>query len=30
VDGSGTLIRWLLENELLAELSLLRCPVLVG
>jgi dihydrofolate reductase len=30
VHGSGTLIRWLLENELLDELSLLICPVLVG
>ena len=30
VHGSGTLIRWLLENELLNELSLLICPVVVG
>src|SRR3954447_20409558 len=30
VHGSGTLIRWLLENELLDELSLLICPVVVG
>ena len=30
VHGSGALIRWLLENELLAELSLLICPVVVG
>jgi dihydrofolate reductase len=30
VHGSGTLIRWLLENELLDELSLLICPVVLG
>jgi dihydrofolate reductase len=30
LHGSGTLIRWLLENELLDELSLLICPVVVG
>jgi dihydrofolate reductase len=30
VHGSGALIRWLLENELLDELSLLICPVVVG
>ena len=30
VHGSDTLIRWLLENELLDELSLLICPVVVG
>ena len=30
VHGSGTLIRWLLKNELLDELSLLICPVVVG
>ena len=30
VHGSGTLIRWLLEDELLDELSLLICPVVVG
>ena len=30
VHGSGTLILWLLENELLDELSLLICPVVVG
>jgi dihydrofolate reductase len=29
VHGSGALIRWLLENELLDELSLLICPVVV-
>jgi dihydrofolate reductase len=30
MHGSGALIRWLLENELLDELSLLICPVVVG
>jgi dihydrofolate reductase len=30
VHGSGTLIRWLLENELLDEFNLLICPVVVG
>jgi dihydrofolate reductase len=29
VHGSRALIRWLLENELLDELSLLICPVVV-
>jgi dihydrofolate reductase len=30
VHGSGALIRWLLENELVDELTLLVCPVIVG
>ncbi len=30
VHGSGTLIRWLLENELVDEMNLLVCPVIVG
>jgi dihydrofolate reductase len=30
VHGSGTLVRWLLENELVDELHLLVCPVIVG
>ena len=30
VHGSGRLIRWLLENELVDELNLLIVPVLVG
>jgi dihydrofolate reductase len=30
VHGSGGLIRWLLENELVDELTLLVCPVVVG
>jgi dihydrofolate reductase len=30
VHGSGALMRWLLENELLDELNLLICPVVVG
>ena len=30
VHGSGTLTRWLLENELVDELILLTCPVVVG
>jgi dihydrofolate reductase len=30
VHGSGTLVRWLLENELVDELNLLVCPVVVG
>jgi dihydrofolate reductase len=30
VHGSGALTRWLLENELVDELTLLVCPVVVG
>src|ERR687888_651569 len=30
VHGSGSLGRWLLENELVDELNLLVCPVIVG
>ncbi|MFL5870775.1 MAG: dihydrofolate reductase family protein [Solirubrobacterales bacterium] len=30
VHGSGSLIRWLLENELVDEIQLLICPVVVG
>ena len=30
VHGSGALTRWLLENELVDEMNLLICPVVVG
>ena len=30
VPGSGTLVRWLLDNELVDEITLLVCPVVVG
>src|SRR5262249_62168199 len=30
VHGSGTLTRWLLENDLVDEMNLLICPVVVG
>jgi len=30
VHGSGQLIRWLLEHELVDELTLIVCPVIVG
>ena len=30
VHGSGTLVRWLLDNELVDEIALLVCPVVVG
>ena len=30
VHGSGQLIRWLLEQELVDEITLLVCPVVVG
>jgi dihydrofolate reductase len=30
VHGSGTLIRWLLENELVDEMNLLVVPVILG
>jgi dihydrofolate reductase len=30
VHGSGTLVRWLLENDFGDEINLLVCPVIVG
>ena len=30
MHGSGTLIRWLLENDLVDEITLLIIPVVVG
>jgi dihydrofolate reductase len=30
VHGSGQLVRWLVDNELVDELILLVCPVIVG
>ncbi|HZB34063.1 MAG TPA: dihydrofolate reductase family protein [Streptosporangiaceae bacterium] len=30
VHGSGTLVRWLLDNQLVDEITLLVCPVIVG
>jgi dihydrofolate reductase len=30
VHGSGALVRWLLANQLVDELTLLVCPVVVG
>jgi dihydrofolate reductase len=30
VHGSGALVRWLLENDLVDEMNLLVCPVIVG
>ena len=30
VHGSGGLIRWLLDNQLVDEITLLVCPVVVG
>jgi dihydrofolate reductase len=30
VHGSGKLVRWLLENQLVDEVTLLVCPVVVG
>jgi dihydrofolate reductase len=30
VPGSGTLVRWLLDNDLVDEMTLFTCPVVVG
>ena len=30
MHGSGALTRWLLENDLVDEMNLLVCPVVVG
>ena len=30
VHGSGTLVRWLLDNQLVDEITLFVCPVVVG
>ena len=30
VHGSGNLVRWLLDNRLVDEITLLVCPVVVG
>jgi len=30
VHGSGALVRWLVENDLVDEMTLLVCPVIVG
>src|SRR5256884_5122887 len=30
VHGSGVLVRWLLDNQLVDEITLLVCPVIVG
>ena len=30
VHGSGNLVRWLLDNQLVDEINLLVCPVIVG
>ena len=30
MHGSGQLIRWLLEHELVDEMTLIVCPVIVG
>jgi dihydrofolate reductase len=30
VHGSGNLVRWLLDNELVDEITLIVCPVIVG
>jgi dihydrofolate reductase len=30
VHGSGSLVRWLLDNQLVEEITLLVCPVIVG
>src|SRR6266567_7242422 len=30
VHGSGNLVRWLLDNQLVDEITLLVCPVVIG
>ena len=30
MHGSGALIRWLLDNDLVDEMNLFVCPVVVG
>jgi dihydrofolate reductase len=30
VHGSGALVRWLFDNQLVDEITLLVCPVVVG
>ena len=30
MHGSGRLVRWLLDNQLVDEITLLVCPVVVG
>ncbi len=30
VHGSGQLVRWLLDNDLVDEIGLLVCPIIVG
>ena len=30
MHGSGALTRWLLDNDLVDEINLLVCPVIVG
>jgi dihydrofolate reductase len=30
VHGSGVLIRWLLDNDLVDEINLFTCPVIIG
>ena len=30
MHGSGNLVRWLLDNQLVDEITLLVCPVVVG
>lgn len=30
MHGSGVLVRWLLDNDLVDEMNLLVCPVVVG
>jgi dihydrofolate reductase len=30
VHGSGNLVRWLLDNQMVDEITLLVCPVIVG